>query len=98
MCWADSLKPIGMPPERSRTSSAKRRKSSSECQSGKRRRRHRRGALGQAPHLGDAARPPCRPGRWPPVPVLAPWPPLKWKACTLARTSHDQPKRAEASS
>ena len=34
MCCAESLTPIGMPPERSRTSSAKRRKSSTPCQSG----------------------------------------------------------------
>ena len=33
------------------------------------------------------------PGRWPPVPVLAAWPPLKWKACTL---QHLVPGEAEA--
>ena len=33
------------------------------------------------------------PGRWPPVPVLAPWPPLKWNACTFAR---HVPRPAEA--
>ena len=38
------------------------------------------------------------PGRWPPVPVLAPWPPLKWNACTLRISSMSKPNFADASS
>ena len=38
------------------------------------------------------------PGRCPPVPVLAPWPPLKWKAWQSATFSRLNPKPAEASS
>ena len=29
------------------------------------------------------------------MPVFAPWPPLKWNACTFFRTSGVQPKRAD---
>ena len=97
MCCAESLKPIGMPPDSSRTVSAKRRKSSTESQSGK-----RGGEIAAVPSgrpRTSAILPTTlSPGRWPPVPVLAPCPPLKWNACTFFSTSGVQPKRADASS
>ncbi len=97
MCCADSLTPIGIPPLRSRTSSAKRRKSSTPCQSG-----NVGGETAGVPSgrpRTSAIRPfTFGPGRWPPVPVFAPWPSLKWNACTLVSTSQLQPKRADASS
>ena len=65
---------------------------------GERRRRDRRRAFGQARVPRRCGRPPSGPGRWPPVPVFAPWPSLKWNACTFFSTSHDQPNRADASS
>ena len=83
MCWADSLKPIGMPPDalaHARRRSA--RTSSTRVQSGK-----RGGEIAGVPSgrpRTSAIRPTTlSPGRWPPVPVLAPWPPLKWNACTF---------------
>ncbi len=96
-CWAESFTPMGMPPLRSRTSSAKCRKSSTPCQSG-----NVGGDTAGVPSGSprtSAMRPVTfGPGRCPPVPVFAPWPSLKWNACTLLSTSQLQPKRADASS
>ena len=55
MCWAESLKPIGMPPVASRTSSAKSRKSEVCVQVGEARRADRVLARIEAAHLGDFA-------------------------------------------
>ena len=65
---------------------------------GERRRRDRGRALGQVRAPRRYGPTTFGPGRWPPVPVFAPWPSLKWNACTFFSTSHDQPKRADASS
>ena len=76
MCWAESLKPMGMPSEPSRTWSANRLKSSIESQSGK-----RGGETAGVPSgrpRTSAMRPTTLwPGRWPPVPGLGPLPALE---------------------
>ena len=100
-CWADSLTPIGMPPLRSRTSSAKCRKSSTPCQSG-----NVGGDTAGVPSgrpRTSAMRPfTFGPGRCPPVPVFAPCPSLKWNACTFVQhvpaSSRSGPTRARRSS
>ena len=74
-----------MPPERSRTRSTKRAGVEQGRPVGEPGRRDGRRALRQAAHLGDPARRPCCPGRWPPVPVFAPWPSLRCSACTRSR-------------
>ena len=97
MCCADSLTPIGMPPERSRTRSAKRAEVVDASSS-------RGSAAGETAGVPSgrprtsAIRPTTLwPGRWPPVPVLAPWPSLKWNACTFVEhvSSPAEPGRRE---
>jgi hypothetical protein len=82
---------MGMPPVRSRTSSAK----SLICEGWSiRETRRRDGVLAFSSPRTSAILPVhLVPGRWPPVPVLAPCPPLKWKAWTLVQLV---PGKAEA--
>ena len=94
-CWAESLKPIGMPPLRSRTLSANARKSSTDRRSSK--------AAGETaswpgsiPRTSAMRSVTLRPGRWPPVPVFAAWPALKWNARTSSSSPQSHPKRPVA--
>ena len=95
MCWADSLNPIGMPPDRSRTWSAKRAEVVEQRRPVGERGRARRPAC---PRAGPAPRrsgpTTLAPGRWPPVPVLAPWPQLEVERLHLGRGTSYVPAEA----
>ena len=86
---------MGMPPVRLRTSSAKSRTWRQSDQSGKRG-GETAGVPSGRPRTWAILPVTLWPGRCPPVPVLAPCPPLKWKACTSSSLSQEKPKRPEA--